>query len=169
MKWFAHSVVAGSTAAIIAPPLVPAAIAGGTAPDWFEWIVKATGTPIEHRGPTHYLSHWAIASVISIFIHPIAAAFCLGGLSHILLDAMTVSGVPASPWSQQRMHLFGGRFRTGEPGEYIFSLVWGIICFAMATTMLSSEFMPFFYNWSELYDSGLIDGSEWKLNRFKLI
>jgi inner membrane protein len=27
-------------------------------------------------------------------------------------------------------------------------------------------FIPFFYNWKKFYDEGLIDGAEWKKNRF---
>ena len=29
-------------------------------------------------------------------------------------------------------------------------------------------FLPFFYDWAGLYKSGLIDGLEWKTNRFRL-
>ena len=169
MRWFAHSVIAGASAAVIAPPLVPAAILGATAPDWMEWVLKAVGIQVTHRGPTHYLSHWIIISVVSMFMHPIITAFCLGGLSHIILDAMTVSGVPASPWSTQRIHILGGRFRTGDPGEYIFAVAYAVVCYAISTTLFNSEFMPFFYHWGELYQDGIIDGSEWKANRFKLI
>jgi len=169
MKWFAHVVIAGATAAVIAPPLVPAAIAGGTAPDWMEGVAKATGHPVKHRTVTHIFTHWVIASVICYFIHPMALAFALGGLSHVILDALTISGVPASPWSKQRLHLLGGRFRTGEPSEYIFAVAYAAICYAIGTMAFTQEFAPFFYNWGELYDTGVIDGAEWKANRFKFI
>lgn len=169
MKWFAHTVIAGSTAAVISPPLVPAAVIGSVAPDWLETLLRLVGHPVTHRTSTHVLTHWIIASVVAWFIHPIAFAFALGGLSHIILDALTMSGVPLSPYSRQRLHLLGGRFRTGEPMEYVFAVGYAVICYAVGSMVFTQEFAPFFYNWGELYEDGVIDGSEWKANRFKLI
>ena len=66
MRWFNHMLIAGSTTAVIAPPLVPVAILGSTAPDWLEWISKALGNPIEHRTTTHIVLYWAAALAVCL-------------------------------------------------------------------------------------------------------
>lgn len=96
-------------------------------------------------------------------------AFAWGGVSHILTDAMTVSGVPFSPYSDRRFHLFGGRFRTGDPIEYAISAAIIVICIGISHLIGESSFSPFFFDWAGYYDKGLIDGSEWKTNRFKFL
>ena len=113
MKWLNHTLIAGSLCAVVAPPLVAPCVLG--APDWLEWVFKALGKPIKHRTTTHILTHWLTFALFATFVfdlHGILAAFAWGGVSHILTDAMTVSGVPFSPYSDRRFHLFGGRFRT---------------------------------------------------------
>ncbi|WP_006786994.1 metal-dependent hydrolase [Thiorhodospira sibirica] len=99
----------------------------------------------------------------------IGLGFALGGLSHVLADAMTVTGVPFGPWSDRRFHLFGGRIRTGDPAEYVFAGVVVVICAALFTVLGVSGFYPFFYDWINLYNTGVIDGAEWRANRFRLI
>ena len=96
------------------------------------------------------------------------AAFCWGGVTHILTDAMTVSGVPWSPYSTRRFHLFGGRFRTGDPVEYAISAAVVVCCIGLMQLMPNGNFAPFFYNWSALYESGVIDAHEWRTNRFRI-
>ena len=174
MKWINHIAIAGSTTAIIAPTLVPVAIAGCTAPDWLEWLYKfVTGNKIRHRGATHYLSAWVLGLVFCLTLydfHHIGAAFFYGGLTHIMADSFTVMGVPLSPWSDTRFHLFGGRLRTGESGEYLIS--WGIVGVCILVGSFFSSYggwYPFFYDWAGYYESGVIDASEWKANRFRLI
>lgn len=97
-------------------------------------------------------------------------AFAAGGLSHVMADACTVQGVPLGWWSDRRFHLFGGRFRTGQSGEYWFAGAVVLACVAVG--MLSrhwggGEFSPFFFDWADYYKSGLIDAKEWKENRFR--
>ena len=82
---------------------------------------------------------------------------------------MTVSGVPFSPYSDRRFHLFGGRFRTGDPAEYAISAVVVIGCIFVTHLTGSAGFAPFFYDWGGLYQQGVIDGFEWKKNRFRLL
>ena len=172
MKWVNHLAIAGATTAVINPALVPVALLGSTAPDWLEWVYKATtGREIKPRGSTHYVTHWIIGLLAALLLwdfHGILAAFCWGGLTHVLADSMTVSGVPFSPWSDRRFHLFGGRLRPGAAGEYF--VAWGIVglCFLVAPAIQgSSGWYPFFYNWPGLYEQGLVDGAEWKANRFR--
>ena len=120
MKWINHIAIAGATTAVINPVLVPVAILGSTAPDWLEWVIKAvTGQDVKHRGVTHYVLGWFVALLFALLLwdfHVILAAFFWGGLTHVLADSMTVSGVPFAPNSERRFHLLGGRLRTGEAG-----------------------------------------------------
>ena len=172
MKWINHIAIAGATTAVINPVLVPVAILGSTAPDWLEWVIKAvTGQDVKHRGVTHYVLGWFIALLFALLLwdfHGMLAAFFWGGLTHVLADSMTVSGVPFAPNSERRFHLFGGRLRTGEAGEY--AVAWGIVAVcavAMQLLNTSTNWYPFFYDWAGLYEQGLIDGKEWKDNRFR--
>lgn len=170
MKWFNHILIAGATCAVVAPTLVPLAILGGTAPDWLEKTGLLFGRRVRHRTVTHYLTTWGIAFLAAYFLDPsgIFTAFAWGGLTHIICDAMTVSGVPFSPYSDRRFHLFGGRFRTGDPAEYLISFFVVVICAGFLMIFSSSSgWYPFFYDWAGLYGAGVIDGSEWRTNRFR--
>ncbi|MFA1576188.1 metal-dependent hydrolase [Vibrio cyclitrophicus] len=149
MKWLNYTLIAGAICAVVSPPHVAVCVVGATAPDLFEYVLKVGNRHIKHRGPTHVFTHWLLAALAFTLVwdyHGIGMAFAWGGVSHILTDAMTVSGVPFSPYSDRSFHLFGGRFRTGGHG-----------------------FAPFFYDWGGMYQEGVIDGLEWKTNRFRLI
>ncbi len=55
--------------------------------------------------------------------------------------------------------------------EYIIA---GVIVLLRAVLVWSKNgtpggFIPFFYHWGEFFDSGLIDGHEWRNNRFNVI
>lgn len=169
MKWFNHMAIAGSTTAVLNPVLVPAAVLGSTAPDWLEWVAKATGKRIKHRTTTHYLVVWLVFTFCAWPLDPtgLITAFCYGGLTHILTDAMTVSGVPFGPRSDRRFHLFGGRFRTGDPAEYAVSFGVVAVCAVLVTMLSASGWYPFFYDWAGLYNGGVVDGAEWRANRFR--
>lgn len=172
MKWLNHTLIAGALCAVISPPHVAVCIARATAPDWFEYILKIGNRHIKHRGPTHVFTHWLIAAIAFTFVwdhHGIGMAFAWGGVSHILTDAMTVSGVPFSPYSDRRFHLFGGRFRTGDPVEYAISGAVLIACIGLNQITGGQGVAPFFYDWSGMYERGLIDALEWETNRFRLI
>ena len=120
MKWINHLAIAGATTALVSPALVPVALLGSTAPDWLEWVLEKFGHRVRHRTLTHIMLYWIGALVFALVLwdfHGILAAFAWGGLSHILADSFTVTGVPFSPFSDRRFHLFGGRLRTGGSGE----------------------------------------------------
>lgn len=172
MKWINHGLIAGSVCALISPPHVAVCVAGATAPDWLEYVFKAVRRNVKHRGETHIFTHWLIAAIAFTLVwdfHGVGAAFAWGGVTHILTDAMTVSGVPFSPYSDRRFHLFGGRFRTGEPVEYAIAAGFVFLAIAFSHVIGSGGFAPFFFDWSGLYENGIIDAFEWKSNRFKLI
>lgn len=174
MKWVNHLTIAGATMALVSPALVPVALLGSTAPDWLEWVLKALGKPVKHRTVTHYLLGWALLLAFALGLwdfHGILTAFAWGGLSHVLADACTVMGVPFTPHSDRRFHLFGGRLRTGGSGEY--AVAWGLVAVCLVIAVLfkpnsgGAGWYPFFYDWQGLYQSGVIDAKEWKDNRLK--
>lgn len=173
MKWVNHIAIAGSVTAVWRPELVPLAVLGATAPDWLEWLYKATGRHVRHRTVTHYLSVWLFGLLFGLWVwdwHHVIAAFCAGGLSHVIADALTIQGVPLGWWSDRRFHLFGGRLRTGQMGEYWVAgaLVLACVGFSVVTRNFgASEYSPFFWDYADYYHQGLIDGHEWKENRFR--
>lgn len=171
--WFNHILIGASTTAIFAPALVPVAILGATAPDWMEWVLKRLGHPVKHRTTTHIVMYWAVGFLFGLFIwdfQGIIMAFAYGGLTHVIADSLTIMGVPLSPFADRRFNLLGGRMRTGESGEYVVSGGIALVCFLVASQMHTiTDFFPFFYGWGDLYNRGIIDGSEWKANRFNFI
>jgi inner membrane protein len=171
MMWVNHVLIAGSTTAVVAPPLVPIAILGSTAPDWLEWIANRLGRPIKHRTTTHIVMFWVLGLLFGLFVwdfHGIIAAFAYGGLTHVIADSLTIMGVPLTPFSDRRFNLLGGRLRTGDSGEFLVAGGIAAACFLIASQLHTvSDFFPFFYNWAELYQQGVIDGYEWKQNRLK--
>lgn len=174
MKWVNHVAIAGATTAVWRPELVPLAVLGSTAPDWLEWVYTATTRRhIKHRGATHYVTSWLFGLAFGLVVwdwHFALTAFAAGGLSHVMCDALTVQGVPLGWWSDRRFHLFGGRFRTGQMGEYWFAGAVILACVALALLTRSwggGEYSPFFFDWADYYKRGLIDGAEWKEHRFR--
>jgi inner membrane protein len=172
MRWGSHAAIAGSLAALTHPAAVPVAILGSTAPDWLEWTLKVLGQRIRHRQETHYLSLWAAGLLFSLALwdwHGLLFWFSLGGLLHVLGDALTVTGVPLGPWSDRRFHLFGGRVRTGAPLEYAIAGAVVLACAVLSWGIHTNAagFYPFFYDWAGLYEQGIVDAYEWKQNRFR--
>jgi inner membrane protein len=125
--------------------------------------------------------------------HKICFGFAVGGFSHVLGDSFTISGVPFSPWSEARFHLFGGKLRTGNVEEYIVSGATAFLCavwvyYAHPNYSLQNAnmvanwseekpteqtgqngFIPFFFNWQQAYSRGEVDGKEWRDNRLKFL
>jgi len=89
-------------------------------------------------------------------------AFIYGGLTHLFLDSLTVSGVPVGV-GKVRVRI-GGLIRTGKLSEWVF------------LALLVFAFSPFLLNgvklgWGEaleLYEKGIIDKKEYLERRFKL-
>jgi inner membrane protein len=85
-------------------------------------------------------------------------AFCAGGLSHVIADALTIQGVPLGWWSDRRFHLFGGRLRTGQMGEYWVAGAFVLACIGFAAVTRNfgdSEYSPFFWDYADYYHQGL--------------
>jgi inner membrane protein len=173
MKWVNHIAIAGATCAVWQPELVPLAVAGSTAPDWLEWVLKALKHRVGHRTVTHYVVYWVGGVLFGLyawdFNHAITA-FSFGGLSHVFADSLTLMGVPLGWWSDRKYHLFGGRLRTGQMGEYWVTGAIVLLCFGFAIVTrhyADSPYSPFFFDWADCYKQGLCDAKEWKDNRFR--
>lgn len=176
MRWLSHIVIAGSVCAVFNPMAVPAAVLGSTAPDWFEMVRRAyvPGKKVKHRGSTHYLAGWALGAAAALLIWDWRGWlfwFSMGGAVHWVCDALTPSGAPVGWWSDRRATIFGGKVYTGSPTEYVITAVVFVLC-AVIIWMRSSTaggFIPFFYHWGDFFERGLIDGIEWRNNRFNMI
>jgi len=173
VKWVNHVAIAGATCAVWRTELVPLAVAGATAPDWLEWVLKGLGRRVGHRTVTHYVIYWLFGIAFGLFVwdfHYAITGFSLGGLSHVFADSLTLMGVPLGWWSDRKYHLFGGRLRTGQMGEYWVTgaIVACCVAFALITRHYGiGGFAPFFWDYPKYYQEGLIDGHEWKENRFR--
>jgi inner membrane protein len=173
MKWINHIAIAGAATAIWRPELVPIAVLGSTAPDWLEWVLKAVGRRARHRTVTHYVAAWLFGLFFGLWLwdyHHVVTAFTAGGLSHVIADALTVQGVPLGWWSDRRFHLFGGRLRTGQMGEYWLAGVFVLACIGISAATRhygATEYSPFFWDFADYYHQGLIDGHEWREHRFR--
>lgn len=173
MKWVNHVAIGGAVTAIWKPELVPLAVLGSTAPDWLEWVLKGLGRRVGHRTVTHYVVYWVMGILFGLFAwdyHYIITAFSAGGLSHVAADSLTLMGVPLGWWSSNYYHLFGGRLRTGQMGEYW--VTGGIVLICVAIGIMTKQwghgsFTPFFFDWAGYYNDGIVSGHEWKENRFR--
>ena len=181
MRWQNHIVIGASFGAVIDPTIIPVAVLGSTAPDWLEYVFRLLGYRVRHRTVTHVFTTWLMGCLFFYYFfdwHHVGLGFCVGGFSHVFADSFTVAGVPFTPWSDARFHLFGGKLRTGNMGEYVVAGMTALLCTSWlyyspvhqnGTQQNTSGFIPFFYDYKKKYDEGLVDGSEWKENRFKLI
>lgn len=175
MRWINHVAQAAALAAVFNPVAVPAAMLGATAPDWSEWLVAVMrgGRKVKHRGVTHQLTTWLFGAMFFLFLwdwRGLGFWFCAGGIVHWIGDSLTVTGAPVGWWSDRRTTLLGGRLRTGGVGEFVVTGFVACGCAAVVWLRLgSSGFVPFFYDWSGFYGSGMIDGHQWRENRFNIL
>ena len=92
------------------------------------WTVSSL---IGHRGFTHSMAACmlvALGLAVASQCYPgwlgYYAAFEIGYLSHVLADWVTTEGVPLF-WPNRKRYRSPLSFRTGGPGEFLFSLVAG--------------------------------------------
>jgi inner membrane protein len=190
MTWLSHTSIATAIALPISPAYIPVIVLGSTAPDWLEYVLNALGINVEHRKETHYLTSWLILIFIALFIdfNNMLFWFAIGGLSHVVEDSLTVSGIPFSPYSTHRFHLFGGaleessfyKFRTGSMVEYVIAFaILGLVVFFVnpasnfiqnynKTGEQKSNYNVYYQNYKKLYEDGIIDEKEYKELRFKM-
>jgi len=189
MTWLSHTTIATAIILPFNPGAIPLVVAGSTAPDWLEWILKPMVPHLKHRNETHYLALWIGLLLVSFIIdfNNMLFWFSFGGITHVLADSLTVSGVPLSPFDKTRFHLFGGaikesafyKFRTGSLSEYI--IAFSLLAFAvvlnnpinMLTNMSKDAlhvetFNPFITDYRKMFNQKIIDAKEYKLNRFSI-
>lgn len=175
MTWQSHIAIASAIALPINPALVPVAAAGATAPDWIEQILAFLGHRIEHRSVTHYFYIPILIIIFSLIIfdfHNILFWFGIGYLSHWFADALTPSGVPISQFNKYRVHIFGGKIKTGSALEYILSFGFLVFMANLVNPISALEnknnFNPYYTDYKKLYDEKIIDEKTMKDFRFKL-
>ncbi|ARR01450.1 metal-dependent hydrolase [Campylobacter porcelli] len=176
MTWKSHTAIAAAISLPFNPSALPLALLGSTAPDWLEWVLKFLGKPVAHRTTTHYLIVPLGLILLSFFIdfRDWLFWFGIGYLSHWLADSLTITGVPISPLDKSNFTLFGGRFKTGEPSEYI--VAFGLLAISLFFTKPSTDFLNsdplnqfkvFLMDYKKLNENGVIDNKEYLEMRFK--
>lgn len=172
MMWRTHFVI-GATLPIVIGDYAGAvaAVVGSVAPDYLERLDWLGGRRIAHRTTTHVLVYWVAACAALFLLMPFSSLpfwWAFGGLSHVVADSFTPMGIPIFPSQKHRTNFFGGAIRTGSAGEWV---IMGL-CVVLATLAFRSAgatdngFMPFFPDYFEKYDEGVIDAYELKQNRF---
>ena len=136
MRWPTHQVGAIAAALWLGLPAagVAASFVGGVLPDVFDQkIAGLFGNRQKafnriHRGFTHWPGLWLGLFLAALYFlpkeaawlsRPVCTGLALGGLSHVVLDMLTVQGVPLLPFS--RKNRFSLKLcKTGGVGEYVF-------------------------------------------------
>ena len=165
MTWLTHTTFAYFTSELLG--LSPLAVLGSTAPDWSEDLFGIK----EHRGRTHYITLWFTAFIIALSLYLTtksailyhALSFVYGGLTHLLLDALTVAGVPLGA-SNMRIRITG-LIRTGQLSEWMF-LACLLIVFLPLHQAGSLKFG--FSKYKDLYKEEVIDLREYNERKFKV-
>ena len=165
MTWLTHSAFAYLTGTIFG--LNPYfTVAGSTAPDWTEDLLGIR----EHRGITHYVVLWVGVFLFSIILYGSlkttitfnVLSFVYGGLTHLLLEALTVSGVPLGI-GKIRVRI-GGLVKTGKLSGWVFLT----ITFAFLYPIPESGGVFVLFPEKVLYEKGIIDLKEYRELRFHL-
>ena len=133
MKWFTHQTVAMAAAVALGmtPAAVGGALAGAVLPDVIDQrVARMSRNPQRrfnqiHRGASHWVGWYAVllAGALAAPLPPASAALAagvgFGALAHVILDMLTPSGVPLTPFSRKNK-LSLRLCSTGSLGEYVF-------------------------------------------------
>ena len=136
MRWVTHQVGALAARLWLNLPCAGLAAAwfGGILPDIMDQKLagcfkdRQTGFNRVHRGFTHWPGLWLagffatlcfLPPQMTVLARPLLIGLFVGGLSHVVLDMLTVQGVPLRPFSRKnRISL--KLCKTGGIGEYAF-------------------------------------------------
>jgi len=132
MRWMTHQVAGVGAVLMLDGPLLSlgGVIIGSTLPDVLDKTIASFSTNPQaafnkiHRGTTHWFGWWvlayflALSNVTPMPIRPFVFGLALGGLVHVIFDAITPMGVPLLPWSRKgRISL--NLVSTGGVMEYV--------------------------------------------------
>lgn len=114
MTWVSHSIVAVSVASLVgsAPADVVVAAFASRLPDQLE-IIPFLG----HRGWSHSIAVWSVITIIVALMDPASVIYLLGPLSHIVADALSISGIPVFGRRSRMIRL--PLYRTGRLSELV--------------------------------------------------
>ncbi len=127
MTWISHIAVGTATAKFFGFNYYLAAF-GSILPDLAERLLPGK---VAHRGLTHSLALWSITLFLT-WNQPQMRAVILGVcVGHLLMDSLTVTGVPVFDENSKSLTLFGGKIRTGKPGEYIIAGLIALVAFVL--------------------------------------
>lgn len=151
MKWITHQAgaVVGALALAMPAAAIGGALAGAVFPDILDQKISGFAGPGRqklfnkiHRGASHWAGWWlalfpcAAALPFSPLLRDALAGFAFGAMTHVLLDMLTMRGVPLLPFSR-RHNLSFQLCSTGQSGEYIFlaALLAAASCLLLQTLL----------------------------------
>lgn len=161
MTWASHIIVGSATAKVFGLNYVLTTF-GSVLPDLAEMVIPKG---VHHRGITHSVSLWLAALALLWFFPPardVLIGVCVG---HLLMDSLTVMGVPILDEHSRRITILGGKLRTASAGEFVVS---GIIAFISFVVLGSFTLDSSKTSWNTLHEQRIIDKKEYKDNRFKI-
>jgi len=160
MTWVSHIIVGSATAKTFGLNYVLTTF-GAILPDLAEMVIPRN---IQHRGITHSVALW-LASLVLLWSTPVRDALIGVCVGHLLMDSLTVMGVPILDENGRRVTLFGGKIRTASAGEFVLS---GIVAFVAFVLLGSFSVDTSKRNWKAMYEQGIIDRKEYHENRFRV-
>ena len=103
------------------PPIIVGSMFGAVFPD-----IDLRIPGLEHRTLTHWFIPYIIGIVLAYFLgHPWVLFFCIGALVHILLDSLSLMGVPIwTPFGKRKGFKI---MRVGNFSEVIAALLM-VVC-----------------------------------------
>jgi membrane-bound metal-dependent hydrolase YbcI (DUF457 family) len=137
VKWINHQMIGFGTGYLLTGELSSAAVASVAAviPDAIERIGALIGR-VKHRKVTHNLFPWLMILMSFLIIAYFAAGetlsnyaiiFLMGLVTHLICDALTVTGIPISRNGEMRITL--KLFPAGHIIEYLVAVVFLVFCF----------------------------------------
>lgn len=159
MMWVSHIAVGTSLAKVLGLNYLLTML-GSILPDFIEFFSKR----LKHRGVSHSIII-SFLMLIAFWMTPVRDVWIGVIFGHLLMDSLTISGVPLWDERGMRVTLFGGRLRTGSINEFMVSGIIVILSFII----IGSFNMDFERrNWKQLYDLNVIDKKEYYEHRFKI-
>lgn len=163
MTWASHIIVGSATAKVFGLNYILTTF-GAILPDLAEMVIPKN---VSHRGITHSVALWLAALAMSFIlpfsqVRDVLIGVCVG---HLLMDSITVMGVPILDENSRKITLFGGKIRTASAGEFAIA---GIIAFVAFIVLGSMSVDTSRRNWKTMYEQGVIDRKEYYENRFKM-